>query len=156
MNVQNIFEETGKAALITRINQLSPETQPLWGKMSVSQMLAHCSKPFETVYDPTYAEKYPRPNAFVRFILRLVIKPMLVNDKPYKKNMRTAPEFIVDDARDFAKEKARLIDFVEKTHADGAGAFEGRESHSFGPLTSKEWNMLVYKHTDHHLAQFGV
>jgi len=156
MNIQNIFEEAGATALVNRIKQLNPDTQALWGRMTVSQMLAHCSKPFETIYDPTYAEKYPRPNAFVRPILRLFIKPIVVGPKPYKKNMRTAPEFIVDDERDFEKEQSRLINFIEKTNETGAAAFEGKDSHSFGPLTTKEWNMLFYKHTDHHLAQFGV
>lgn len=156
MNIQNIFEEAGAAALVSRIKQLNPDSQALWGSMNASQMLAHCSKPFETIYDPTYAQKYPRPNFFVKPILRLFIKPIVVGDKPYKKNMRTAPEFIVDDDRDFGEEQSRLIAFIEKTSAAGAAEFEGKDSHSFGPLTAKEWNMLFYKHTDHHLAQFGV
>ena len=156
MNMQNIFEEAGAEALVTRIKQLKPDSKALWGSMNVSQMLAHSSRPFETIYDPTYAEKYPRPNALVRFMLRLFIKPIVVGAKPYKKNMRTAPEFIVDDERDFEKEQSRLIDFIEKVCAEGADEFEGKDSHSFGPLTAKEWNMLFYKHTDHHLAQFGV
>ncbi len=156
MEAQNIFEESGAQALITRIKQLTPDAQPLWGTMTVSQMLAHSSKPFETVYDPTYAQKYPPPNAFMKFILRLIVKPIVVGQKPYKKNMRTAPEFIVEDDRDFSEEQTRLIDFIKRTQAEGAARYEGRESHSFGTLTAKEWNTLFIKHTDHHLAQFGV
>ena len=156
MNVHNIFEESGAEALVSRIKQLKPDAKPIWGRMTVSQMLAHCCKPFETVYDSTYAVQYPRPNAIIRFFLRLFIKPILVNAKPYKRNMRTAPEFVIDDARNFGEEQARLIAFVEKTHAAGPAKFEGKESHSFGPLTAQEWNMLFCKHTDHHLAQFGV
>jgi hypothetical protein len=26
----------------------------------------------------------------------------------------------------------------------------------FGPLTPQEWAILMYKHVDHHLRQFGV
>jgi transposase InsO family protein len=26
----------------------------------------------------------------------------------------------------------------------------------FGPLTPEEWAILMYKHLDHHLRQFGV
>lgn len=156
MQIQNIFDSTGAHALISRIEQLTPDTQPQWGKMNVSQMLAHCSRAFETVFDPTYAQKYPRPNAFVRFILRFMVKPIVAGPKPYKKNIRTAPEFIIADDRDFATEKKRLIDFITQTHDTGASEFDGKESHSFGPLTTDEWNMLFYKHTDHHLTQFGV
>ena len=34
--------------------------------------------------------------------------------------------------------------------------FDGKESHSFGPLNKTEWNNMFYKHADHHLTQFGV
>lgn len=27
---------------------------------------------------------------------------------------------------------------------------------TFGPLTPREWGMLVYKHTDYHFRQFGA
>ncbi len=156
MNNSSIFEKTGAEALVSRIKELNPNAKPIWGRMNVSQMLAHCCKPFETIYDPTYSQKHPRPNALIRFMLRLFIKPILVGEKPYKQNMRTAPEFVVSDSREFDNEQARLIAFIERTQAEGVIAFEGKESHSFGPLTAKEWNMLFYKHTDHHLAQFGV
>ena len=156
MDIQNIFDSEGAGALVSRIEQLHPDSQPLWGKMNASQMLAHCSRPFEMVFDPTYTQKHPRPNAFMRFMLKLMVKPIVVGLKPYKKNIRTAPEFIIDDERDFTTEKTRLIDFIQQTHQTGAAEFEGKESPSFGPLTAKEWNILFYKHTDHHLAQFGV
>ena len=156
MQILNIFDSEGASALISRIEQLTSESQPLWGKMNVSQMLAHCSRPFDTVFDPGYAQKYPRPNALMRFVIRLMVKPIVVGSKPYKKNIRTAPEFIIDDERDFETEKNRLVAYIQQTQKAGEATFEGKESHSFGSLTAKEWNMLFYKHTDHHLAQFGV
>ena len=154
--MKNIFDQDTAADLSARIQRLSPDSERLWGKMTVGQMLAHCSVPFETVYDPEYTEANPRPNAFVRAILRLVAKPIVVGEKPYKRNMRTAPSFIVEDERDLEAERERLVAFVKRTQADGEAAFEGRESHSFGPLTAREWSTLFYKHTDHHLQQFGV
>jgi SRSO17 transposase len=46
--------------------------------------------------------------------------------------------------------------YIIKTQELGATHFEGKESHSFGTLTSTEWNNMFYKHLDHHLGQFGV
>ena len=40
--------------------------------------------------------------------------------------------------------------------AEGAAAYEGKESASFGVLTAQEWSNQFYKHMDHHLTQFGV
>jgi hypothetical protein len=81
---------------------------------------------------------------------------MVCGDKPYPKNGRTAPQFIITDEREFASEKARLIEFMNKVQADGESKFDGKESHSFGVLNKTEWSNMFYKHADHHLTQFGV
>ena len=81
---------------------------------------------------------------------------MVVGPKPYKKNTRTAPIFLVEGPRDFEKERQRLLDHLDKTQKLGTAHFHQKESHAFGPLTEKEWNTLFYKHLDHHLQQFGV
>ena len=86
----------------------------------------------------------------------MFVKPIVVNEKPYKKSSQTAPEFLIKDERNFEKEKQRLINYIQKTEQMGAPAFEGKESHSFGPLSPQEWNNMFYKHLDHHLTQFGV
>jgi len=150
--MKNIFQTAVTSGMINRINQLTPDTQPLWGKMSVSKMLAHCNVSYEMVYE----DIHPKPNAFMKFILKNLVKSKVVNDQPYKRNSQTAPQFIIKDERSFEKEKMRLIDFIHKTQALGEMHFEGKESHSFGKLTKTEWSNMFYKHLDHHLAQFGV
>lgn len=150
--MKNIFNPKVTEELIERINKLTPETKPNWGKMSVDQMLAHCSVPYEMAF----TDKHPKPNAILRFFLKSFVKNGVVNEKPYPKNSRTAPAFIISDRRDFEKEKNSLISYIEKTYELGEKYFEGKESLSFGPMTAKEWNNLFYKHLDHHLTQFGV
>jgi len=151
------FRLTGcRGAHRSHIERLTPDSERQWGKMTVAQMLAHNCIPFETVYDPAYAQEHPRPNFVLRAVLRLLVKPIVVGPKPYKRGMRTAPAFIIEGSRDFASEQARLTDYVRQVQDEGAPAFDGRESHSFGALTAGEWSTLFYKHTDHHLVQFGV
>ncbi len=150
--MKNIFSTQDSEQYIDRINQLRPDTQPQWGKMSVAQMLAHCNVTYEMMYE----DKHPKPGMFLRFILKTFVKSGVVNEKPYPKSSRTAPQFLISDERDFEKEKSRLIAYIRKTQQLGAAHFEGRESHSFGALTSTEWNNLCAKHLEHHLGQFGV
>lgn len=150
--MQNIFDAGVTAQLIQRINQIQPNQRPLWGTMSASQMLAHCNVSYEMVYD----NKHKAPNGFKRFVLKLLVKPMVVNEKPYKKSSMTAPEFIIKTDKDFNLEKARLVEYLQRTQQLGPTHFEGRSSLSFGSMTSGEWNNLFYKHLDHHLQQFGV
>ncbi len=150
--MNNIFDLKVTQAVIDRINKLTADTKAQWGKMSVDQMLAHCNVTYEMVFE----NKHPKPSAFKRFILKTFVKALVVNEKAYRKNSQTAPEFMMVDKKNFENEKSRLIANLLKTQTLGAGHFEGLESHSFGKLTSTEWNNMFYKHLDHHLSQFGV
>lgn len=150
--MKNVFDETVTNKLIERINNLNPANKAVWGKMNVSQMLAHCNVTYELIYD----NKHPKPNAFKKFILKLVVKPYVVTEKPYKKNSPTGPQFIIKGDKDFETEKKRLIEYIRKTQQLGSQHFDGLESHSFGILSKDEWNTLFYKHLDHHLTQFGA
>lgn len=150
--MKNIFTKPVADEVVSRINGLTPETQAQWGKMNVAQMLAHCNVSYEMVY----TDKPPKPNAFVKFMLKLFVKNAVVSEKPYKKNGQTAPQFVIADARDFEVEKKRLVDYIVKTQELGEAHFDGKESHSFGSLSKDQWNNLFYKHLDHHLTQFGV
>ena len=150
--MKNIFKKEVTNQVIERIEKLTPKTQANWGKMSVAQMLAHCCVTYEMIY----TDKHPKPNAFTKFMLKLFVKKIVVSEKTYEKNGRTAPQFLIVDEKVFETEKKRLIDFINQTQKLGEKEFEGKKSHSFGFLTAKEWNNLFYKHLDHHLKQFGV
>ena len=150
--MKNIFTKPVADEVVGRINNLNNTTQPQWGKMNVSQMMAHCN----VAYEGVYTNMHPKPNAFVKFMLKAFVKNAVVSEKPFKKNGKTAPQFLIADERDFEVEKKRLVDFIEKTQELGEAHFDGKESASFGVLSKDQWNNLFYKHLDHHLNQFGV
>ncbi|NEM98440.1 DUF1569 domain-containing protein [Pontibacter burrus] len=150
--MKNVFAPETTAELINRVNALTPDSRQLWGKMDVAQMLAHCNVTYELVYE----DKHPTPNPIMKFLVKLLVKDFVVNEKPFKQNGHTAPHFKIADARDFEVEKNRLVGFLQKTQQLGESHFEGKDSHSFGKLTSTQWNNMFYKHLNHHLCQFGV
>ena len=154
--MQNIFDRAVCDAHIARINSLNPATRPLWGKMNAAQMVAHVNRPYEMVCDPHYAITHKRPNGLVRSLLKNFLKPIVVGPKPYKKNSRTAPEFVVSDERVLDVERKRLIAQIDQVQAWGTTHFEGKDNHSFGVMPAQEWNNLFAKHLEHHLQQFGV
>lgn len=154
--MQNIFDRSVCDQHIARINKLTTTTKPQWGKMNAAQMLAHVSKPYEMVCDPNHGATHKRPNAVVRFLLKRFLKPIVVGPKPYAKNSRTAPDFIVADERVLEVERKRIIDHINQVQAWGTKHFEGKDNHSFGVMTAQEWNVLFAKHLEHHLGQFGV
>ncbi len=150
--MKNIFDAKVTSDLKGRLDELTAESQPKWGKMSVGQMLAHVN----VTYEMAYTDQHAKPNGFMRFMLKTFLKPIVCGEKPYKPNSRTAPAFLQTEPKVFETEKERLIAFLNKTVELGASHFEQKESNSFGKLTSKEWNNMFYKHLDHHFRQFGV
>lgn len=152
MALPNIFSQPVVDDTIQRINTLRSDTPAQWGKMNVSQMLAHCCVTYEMVYE----DKHPKPGALMKLILKLLAKNKVVGEAPFKQGGPTAPAFIIKENKDFEVEKSRLIAFIQKTQQLGEAQFDGKESHSFGILNKTEWNNMFYKHLNHHLTQFGA
>lgn len=150
--MKNVFLESDVNDFIARINRLQSTTTPQWGKMNAAQMLAHCCVTYEFVYD----NKHAKPGAIARFFIRLFARDMVVGNKPYPRNSRTAKVFLVPANQDFGEQKARLAAYMKQTQQLGEKYFDGKESLSFGKLGKKEWNNMFAKHLDHHLSQFGV
>jgi len=152
MALPNIFAAEVNTAILQRINHLTPATKSNWGKMSVAQMLAHCNVTYEMIYE----NKHPKPNAFLKFILKTFIKKKVIDETSYSQNGKTAPQFLITVTKDFEVEKQRLLKYINRTQQLGENHFDNLESHSFGKLTKTEWNNMLYKHLHHHLSQFGV
>lgn len=151
--MRNIFNPVDVDFYIKNINQLTPDITPRWGKMSATEMLAHCNVTYELIFEP---QKHKKPSFIAKWLMKKFVKNKVVNDLPYKQNLPTGAMFVIKDNRNFDVEKKRLIGFLQKTQQLGADAFDGKNSESFGQLNAIEWNNMMAKHLDHHLAQFGV
>jgi hypothetical protein len=92
----------------------------------------------------------------VRLMGRLV-KPMVFrNEDPLRRNSPTAKSLLVTDERNLGKEQERLSGLIDKFEARGAAGCTRNPHSFFGKMTAEEWAILMYKHLDHHLRQFGV
>src|SRR5690349_1325722 len=97
IEIKNIFAPGVKDDILNRINNLTPETKAQWGKMNVSQMLAHLQLPIELA---TGQLKIKR--TFMGRILGPLFKSSMYNNKPFRKNLPTGKSFIVHGAvKDF-------------------------------------------------------
>jgi len=151
MAYPSIYLASTTEELFKRIDQLNPESQALWGKMTVDQMLSHCAVPYEQIL----GINTDRPPLYMRIILK-AYKDSMVNEVPYKQNLPTSPKFIRADSYHFSKVKDRLKELIQTIQEMGAERLSNTPSLSLGKLSAIEWNNLLYKHIDHHLAQFGV
>jgi hypothetical protein len=150
--VKNLFETTSAEEVKQRIARLRPDSERQWGKMNPGQALAHCSRAMETALGDTTL-----PRMFIGRIIGGPVKKMaLGNDEPMKRNSPTSPAFVVRDQPDVAAESARLSALIDRFSNGGPEKCTRHPHTFFGPMTPGEWAILMYKHVDHHLRQFGV
>jgi len=88
--IKNSFNEQDTAEFISRIDKLTPTTKPIWGKMDVEKMMAHCN----VTYELEYENIHPKPNGFVKLMLVIFVKNSVVGQKPYKKKVQTGSPFL--------------------------------------------------------------
>ncbi|MFT3932452.1 MAG: DUF1569 domain-containing protein [Chitinophagaceae bacterium] len=146
--MQTLFDLQTRNAILDRIKMLKEENQPLWGKMTVSQMLKHCNK-FDKLMQGK--EKY-KQSLLGKLFGKMALKGMLKDDSPAKKNMPTVPGFKITENGNFDQEKQNWLgsisQYAEFTDSSIIHPF-------FGNMTHEQIGQLAYKHTDHHLRQFN-
>ena len=148
--MESIYELSTVQEFTKRINTLRPDSQRLWGKMNVAQMLAHCCIPLEIALG-----ERPGKKSLMGMLIGRFAKSVVTNEKPFKQGLPTNPDFIVTEEKDFSVEKQRLINVLNR-FSQASDKLDNRKHPFFGPLTKQEWSNSMIKHIDHHLRQFGV
>lgn len=120
--------------------------------MNVAQALAHCAGGLEMALGDCTP-----PRMFIGRVLGPVVKKLaLGNDEPMRKNSPTVPAITVADQREVEAERVRLLGLLDRFSEGGPAGCTSHPHPFFGRLTPDEWAVLMYKHLDHHLRQFGL
>jgi Protein of unknown function (DUF1569) len=149
--MKNIFNQLHSEEILNRIDKLSPNSKPQWGKMDVAQMLAHCS----SFQDIAMGHSFP-VRGWLGILIGNFVKPIFYNDKPLAQNMSTIPTILIVDEKESETEKEKLKQKIITFQNNGSEKCTTHPHPFFGKLTSKQWGKGIYKHLDHHLKQFGV
>jgi len=149
--MKNLFEEDATKEVMTRIDKLQPAAQHQWGKMDVSQMMAHCSAALDMA-----SGRINPARTLVGRLIGSFVRPIYSNEKPFSRNNPTDKILVIRDPRDFQSEREKLKACVQQFHEGGEAKCTRHPHPFFGSLTPSEWSRGMYKHLDHHLRQFGA
>lgn len=139
-----------RAAIVSRLDRLSPDAKALWGKFNAPRMLAHIADAFRMALGDLPVKPKNMP------LLRTYpIKMLVLYVLPFPKSAPTAPEIVSRAPEAFETERADVKALIARLNAIDAGAAYP-EHPVFGKLSQAEWSTLGYKHLDHHLRQFGA
>jgi hypothetical protein len=149
---RTLADPATRAALAARLARLTPETPARWGAFTAPRMLAH-------VLDATrmYLGELscrPRDRALFRTAL---VQWLVIDVLPFPRGAPTARELLErPPAPTFDADRQALLALLDRFDAAHPQAPTRWPAHPlFGPLTAAQWGRLGYKHTDHHLRQFG-
>jgi len=137
-----------------KLAQIPADTTPKWGKMNVQQMIEHMSDYVRIANGRTHmeivtdAEMIPRMQAF------------LASDKPFKENtpnvlMSDTPPPVRNESHEaaIAELQGEVAHFIN-TYSQAPD--KTMANPFFGHLNFEQQLQLLYKHSTHHLRQFGV
>ena len=151
--MKNLFDTTTVNEIKMRLAKLGPRSERQWGKMTAPQALAHCSIALRWALD-----ELPPDKLFVGLrLIGRIIKPMaLKENEPMRRNSPTTKSLLITDERDLDAERQKLSGLIDRFAAAGPAGCTQQPHSFFGPLKPEEWAILMYKHLDHHLRQFGA
>jgi hypothetical protein len=145
---KSLWNESSRIELVSRIERLEPDARPLWGKFTAPQMLAHLNDWMSMVSGDLATRNW-------RTILRRSpVKQLVIYWLPWPKGVPTAKELLAREPAEWSTERAELCRQLESFETHRGKSFPAHPA--FGNLTADAWGVLGYRHTDHHLRQFGV
>lgn len=147
--MKTFFDVEAQKELEQRLQKLNAQSACLWGRMNAAQMLAHCTAALQMPVGDINVKRTP-----LSLIGWMFKKSIVHGEKPFSKNSPTAAEFIMNDPKDFDMEKQRFADAFRK--ASQVSMVTCHNHPFFGKMSNEDWGLLLYKHMDHHLRQFGI
>ncbi|GEN66068.1 DUF1569 domain-containing protein [Chryseobacterium rhizosphaerae] len=149
--MKTIFNKAEREELIERINTLNSHNMAQWGKMNLYQMMKHCTRWNDWVLG-NGGHSY-RQEFLGKLFGKMVLKGMVKDDKPMKKNAPAGIFTIKEQNGDIQDEKkiwlAQMAAYENFSNPEFIHDF-------FGKMKTEDIGIFVYKHMDHHLRQFNA
>ena len=145
----SILSERDRIEIVSRVQSLSASSSGRWGSMDVASMLQHLR-----LSACMALGELPVPSVNKRVFQVFPLKHLILYVFPFPKGAPTAP-LLKHVQGTSLEERAAVLELMERI---GTGPTEGPgPAHPlFGPLSRREWGVVIYKHSDHHLKQFGA
>jgi len=137
-----------RGVLMDRLRGLTPEARPQWGRLTARGMLAHLHDAARMALGELDVAPKMLP---IRYS---PIKQLVIYALPFPKSAPTAPEIVSREAHDWEAEMSAVEQAVSRLAAKPASG-TWCDHPAFGRMTHRAWGVLIYRHMDHHLRQFG-
>ena len=147
---KTIYNPNARQEIIDRLNRLRPDSPRTFGKLTPDAMMCH----MEDAVRVSTGEVPAGPRK--TFLSNPIVRRFAIYWMPWPKGkVKTIPEMLATKPVDFNRDRERLIELVRQAGARGPNASWAVHP-AFGDISGKDYGVLLYRHFDHHLRQFGV
>lgn len=149
--MRSIFNANDRQSILNRVDALHENAVPDWGTMSAAQMCKHCA-----ICEDYYYGNHPIKRSLLgRIVGKMALKEILKDeDSSLRRNSPTSSIFkVAETGLDFETERKNWKRLIAKYESYDKNGFV---HWFFGPMTREQLGQFIYKHSDHHLRQFGV
>ena len=139
-----------RSSFVSRSRKLTADTTPRWGKMHAAAMMAHLNDALRMALGDLPVKSKNLPLRYKP------IRHLFIYYLPMPKGAPTAPELIARcQGASLDVERQVFAELLDRCGALAPGSKMG-EHPAFGDLSYADYGVLIAKHTDHHLRQFGL
>lgn len=147
--MKSVWTPEVQAELRSRLASLRPDSPAHWGRLTCLRMLVHVTDALGMYMGtiPVAVKRTP--------LLYPPFKQAVIYVLPMPRNVPTARELLSREPASWEEEQQRFATTLSAFCADPA-RIDWPLHPLFGRLSRRAVGVLAYKHTDHHLRQFGA
>ena len=147
--MHSLWLDQDRRSILERMDRVSPPRAPRWGTMNAEQMVQHVTAQLEMALGGIEVKLHRT------WLRHWPVRAAIIYWLPWPHGAPTAPELVQFSTAHWDQARAQFKRTFDSVVARGPnGTFAPHPV--FGPMSSAMWGVLMYRHLDHHLRQFGL
>jgi hypothetical protein len=147
MAFHSIRDDDAYAAIIERLRRFTPDRERKWGVMAHDELLPHFIDGMQLALNGTDGS----PKGLMTTPL---MRHLLIHRLSWPEGKVKAPDGAFQRvAEDWDAERDELIALIDRYRSTPPERVGGAHP-TFGSMKSRDWDVMVWRHLDHHLRQF--
>ena len=147
--MKSIWQKESRGELNNRLAALAWDRRAAWGKFTTPKMVCHLADSLKMAMGDLKVAPKRLPIRYPP------LKQLIIYVAPFPKGAPTAPELLAREPKAWAHDVEEVQSLLAR--AGSTRTTDSWPEHpAFGKLSRRAWGVLIYRHMDHHLRQFGA
>jgi hypothetical protein len=147
----SLRDPAGRRFILGRLAALTPGHPRRWGRMEPAHLLPHLASGLRMALGERTLEGTPGGG-----LRGAIWRYLAIHRLPWPEGkIQSPPGAFSTPSLGWERDRELVADLIER-FATAPPETMGAAHPTFGPMKPRDWDVLQYRHLDHHLRQFGV